>query len=326
MSQQRIQILGLIPRKVLDLGSRFQERSQIQVLRLGKGSRFRSLVHEKFLVFDPRPKKGPRFRSHVLEKVLDLGPKAWKRYQIQLLGPRKGPSIRSQTLETPQIQFSCPRKDPKFRAYGIEIVIDLDHSSQQSSQIQVLGPRKALDLGPMSQKWFQVQGDLRTRKRHRFRSQFLARVLDLGPSSSIQVLDPIKYPRFGPPQALDLASRSQKRFQILVVSPRNVLDLGASFKERSQIQVLRLLEKVLHFCPQSWKSPQIFALGPHKGPGFSSQLLENVLALVRKAWRRSLIQLLGPRKMSQIQLLVPRKGSRFISSVLEKFLGFCPRS
>ena len=149
--------------------------------------------------------------------VLDLAARSQKRSQIQVLGPRIGPSFRSLALERPQSQV-----------HVLEKALGLGPKSQKASQIQVIVPskdprfrsqvlKKDVDLGPKSYKRSQIQVlglDLRPR------SYILSKILVLGPRFSFQV------PR--------------KRSMILVLCPRNVLDCGSGFQERSQIQVLRL--------------------------------------------------------------------------------------
>ena len=171
-----------------------------------------------------RPGTGPTIRTYVLEKAL-LGPRqvrTQKMSYIQVLRPGSGHRIR--TLETrfrsyvldlcPRSQYMsqiqvlgldvCPRENDLDRAWNWQI--------QQRPQIQVLGPRKS--LGPkMEMSQIQV---LRSQKGPRFRSQFLEKVVYLGPKfqqmSQIQVLCP--------------------RFMSQVLE--NVLD----FDCRSQIQLL----------------------------------------------------------------------------------------
>ena len=95
----------------------------------------------------------------------------------------------------------------------------------------------------------------------------------------------------------------------------------------SQIQVHRIgkgprfscqfLEKFLDFCPQSWKSSQIYGLGPNKGPDFSSQSPEKVLDLglgLEKGHRCSCQFLENVLRIK----LVPGKRPRFLSSVLSQ--------
>ena len=203
------------------------------------------------------------------------------------------------------------------------------------SQIYVLCPRimsqvleKFLELGSTSQKrsWVQPVG---SRKGLRFRSiipTFLSYVivnlLDLGhrsrKCSQIQALCPKKGSRFSP--------RSQKR-------PRKVPRKGPRFRSQPRF-MSQGLEKFLELGSTSQKRSWVQSVGSRKGlrfrsiiPTFLSYVLVNLLDLGHRSKKCSQIFLKKFQiqsqvlETSQIQGLVPRKGPRFRSYVLD----LCPR-
>ena len=226
-------ILVLFPRfmyqvleKVLELGARSQERSQVQFLSSRKCTRFRTQVvnlgpksQKMSQIQVLRPGSGPRIRTYVLEKALDLG----LRSQIQVPGPRISPRFQVQDLrpmswKMSQIYVLCPR----IMSQVLEKFLELGSTSQKRSWVQSVGSRKGLrfrsiiptflsyvlvnllDLGHRSKKCSQIQAlcpkkgsrfSPRSQKRPRFRAQFLEKVLDLGPMSQIYVLGTGKVPK-----------------------------------------------------------------------------------------------------------------------------------
>ena len=172
-------ILVLFPRfmyqvleKVLELGARSQERSQVQFLSSRKCTRFRTQVvnlgpksQKMSQIQVLRPGSGPRIRTYVLEKALDLG----LRSQIQVPGPRSqvlGPrfrpiswkmsqDLRSQDcvlLEMSQIQVLLRRKGPRFQKrsqiqdYVLVNLLDLKCPRFRPRSQKSPGPRNVLDL------------------------------------------------------------------------------------------------------------------------------------------------------------------------------------
>ena len=296
-------ILVLFPRfmyqvleKVLELGARSQERSQVQFLSSRKCTRFRSqtqvlvvlelgLMSQKrsqiqdlmsqiqVLVLESQEEKVLDLGPNVLEKVLDLGPMSHlgpqvlekflelgstSQSQIQVLSSGKYPRFsRSQNKSQIQVQVS------RFTSYVLGTVQELLCPRYWKSSQNLGSTRsveKVLGLGP-------VGGP-----RKRF--------LDLGLSYSyIFVLELF--------QKRSLRSQSIKFLSYVLV---NLLDLGHRSKKCSQIQAL-CPKKGSRFSSQVLETSQIQGLVPRKGPRFRSCVLD----LCPRYWKRSKNQVLRPR-------------------------------
>ena len=180
-------ILVLFPRfmyqvleKVLELGARSQERSQVQFLSSRKCTRFRTQVvnlgpksQKMSQIQVLRPGSGPRIRTYVLEKALDLGLSS----QIQVPGPRISPRFQVQDLgpmtwKMSQIYVLCPR----IMSQVPERFLELGSTSQKRSWVQPVGFQKRSQI----QVYYSNIFVLRHSKPPRFRSQVQEVLLNLG--------------------------------------------------------------------------------------------------------------------------------------------------
>ena len=255
---------------VQDLGPKAWKCSQNQDLTPRKGPRFRP----QFKIQVLGPKKGPRFRP----QVQDLAPRSQKRPQIQDLGPRLRYQVLENVLDSvssSKIQVLSPR----FMSQVLEKVQELGSTSQKKYQVQVISSRKCptfralvLDLGPWSQNMYQIQVlgtqvDPRCRtyvlKSTWIQVQYLRFTSQVQKMSYSYVLDH-RFMSQDLEDVLDLGPKAWKWSQNQDLTPRK----GPRFRSC-----------VLRLCPSDWKSSYNQVVRPRNGPGISQQVLEKVFDL-----------------------------------------------